>query len=270
MTGSPLKPSAGVAQRYNRELDKTIGRMRKDYEKEVGKVLSPGARAGVDVSLASRSRIVLNELARKWSAEFNKILDALTDKMILQVNRTSKAQLGQSLRELSGGLTVKTPELPKGLEDKVKAAIAENTRLIKSIPASYHDKVSGTVMRSIQEGGAGAREIYSMAMKNITKEGINIQKRASLIARTETAKLSTMMQTERLKSVGVTKVRWHHSHGGAEPRELHQRYDGQIFDLDDPPIIDERTGARGWGGMLPNCRCYIVPVVEFAEGEEVE
>ena len=35
-----------------------------------------------------------------------------------------------------------------------------------------------------------------------------------------------------------------------------------IFDLDDPPIIDPRTGERGYPGQLPYCRCVMCAVVD--------
>lgn len=61
-----------------------------------------------------------------------------------------------------------------------------------------------------------------------------------MIARLETAKISSSIQLEKMKSVGIKKFRWRHSGGGKDPRPLHQSYDGMIFSFDDLPIIDEK------------------------------
>ena len=38
-----------------------------------------------------------------------------------------------------------------------------------------------------------------------------------------------------------------------------------IFELEKPPVIDKRTGERGYPGQLPYCRCTIAAVVEFED-----
>lgn len=68
-----------------------------------------------------------------------------------------------------------------------------------------------------------------------------------------------------MASAGVKKFEWIHSGGGAEPRELHVSYDGQIFDLDNPSIIDRRTGQRGLPGQLIKCKCKMRPVIDFTQ-----
>jgi len=62
-------------------------------------------------------------------------------------------------------------------------------------------------------------------------------------------------------------VKWIHSHGSNAPRKLHQELDGQVFDIDNPPVIGIMYGVevRGYGGVLPNCRCRIMPVFDFAK-----
>ena len=72
-----------------------------------------------------------------------------------------------------------------------------------------------------------------------------------------------------LQAVGLNKYEWIHSGAGQQPREFHRDVlNGQIFDLDDPPIIDEDTGERGIPSQLINCRCTMRPVLEFEDGEE--
>ena len=67
-----------------------------------------------------------------------------------------------------------------------------------------------------------------------------------------------------MQGLGVKKFKWLHSMGGKEPRPLHKNVlNGNVYSFDDPPVIDERTGERGLPGVLINCRCRMLPVIEF-------
>jgi uncharacterized protein with gpF-like domain len=46
--------------------------------------------------------------------------------------------------------------------------------------------------------------------------------------------------------------------------------DGNVYSFDDPPIIDKNTGERGIPGQAINCRCFMVPVIEFEDEEEIK
>ena len=35
---------------------------------------------------------------------------------------------------------------------------------------------------------------------------------------------------------------------------------GYVFPIDFPPIIDRKTGERGYPGQLINCKCHMEPV----------
>ena len=48
-----------------------------------------------------------------------------------------------------------------------------------------------------------------------------------------------------------------------------QGLNGGIFDFDNLPVIDEKTGERGIPGQAINCKCRMRPIVEFEKGEQV-
>lgn len=268
LVGKPLKPSAAVAIRYDREMGRLVTQMAREYEREIRRLYKREAGVTLDSNFGSQARILMNRLGRFWGGRFIKASNTMVDRLVKQVDRTAGAQLKSSLEDLAGLTSIKVPKLPGDLSDKLAASIAENVSLIRSIPEQYHFKVSGTLLRSVEGSGWSDQEqVYKLAMETIERTGIDTHKRASLIARTETAKISAEIQSERMKSVGVTKFRWVHSGGSAEPRQLHVGYSGQIFDIDDPPIIDERTGQRGMPGTIWNCSCFAVPVIEFDNGE---
>lgn len=236
-------------ERYRDTLQKLTAEMTQDYERQIRRYLKKFPQVTQDASPARPLYSLLKELSDKWAKEFAKRSDSIVSRMIRQVDVFSKKNLGNSLKEMSGGLTIKTPMLPQGLSARITASTMENVALIKSIPAQFHQRIAGMMMRSVQVGGTGSKQIFDY----IKHTGQVTHNRAELIAVDQTRKITSVMNTERMKSAGVDKFEWIHSGGGAEPRELHVEYDGQIFDINNPPVIDERTGERGLPGQLINC-----------------
>lgn len=271
LKGARLTPFSGAASaKFDAELSRLVKAMRKEYNREIRNLFTTHAdeesALAMDASLASQARMLFNFLSNKWAKRFaSRALD-MTERMINGASMASKRNLGESLKKISGGITIKVPDMPAALQEQITAATAENVGLIKSIQQQYHERISQLVLRSAATGGRGAAEIF---------EGIRhydglTEKRAKLIAVDQTRKITAAMNVERAKSVGMRKFEWVHSGGGADPRKLHLRYDGQVFDYDNPPVIDERTGERGFPGQLINCRCVMVPVLELGDAEDVQ
>ncbi|VFR32521.1 Plasmid-related protein [plant metagenome] len=238
-----------------------IGGMLADFEDALRDLYEANPQVTQDESTTTQARRILAELGRKWSRVFGERAGPLANRTIGSIDRFAKKNLGASLREMSGGLAIKTPQMPAALYDKILASTAENVGLIKSVPAQYLERIQGIVMRSIQSGGQGTKEIFD----EINHLGQVTKSRAKLIATDQTRKITSAMNEERLKSAGVREFEWIHSGGGAEPRSLHVEYDGQTFSMENPPIIDRRTGQRGFPGELINCRCRMRPVIDFSQ-----
>ena len=253
LVGLPLKPIHDAERLYRVTLQKAIERMRKDYERELEKQLKPAAKkAAMDANLGAQLGIMFGSLDDKWGKFFGKLSRNLAGSVVNRINQTSKRNLDSSLKSLSGGLTIKTPKMPADMLSELQAATRVNVGLIKSIQSQYHEKVFQAVMNNVGD----AESIKGAAEKLVSKTffiGESVSERAALIARDQTAKLTTATNASRMKSAGVTRFRWRHSGGSYEPRKLHLGYDGQEFDLNDPPIIDERTGERGLPGQAINC-----------------
>ncbi len=47
---------------------------------------------------------------------------------------------------------------PEALKDKIIASTAENVSLIKSIPLQFHQRIESVALRSISQGGEGAKD----------------------------------------------------------------------------------------------------------------
>lgn len=267
--GKPLSPPDVAEAKYHQALKKLVERMATMTEREIVKLYkSPEGRAtfATDASFASMAARLIKILQGKFNVLFTGAAGGLAEALVHGVSRQSAVGLGQSLKDLSGGVTLKTDVVSGAVADVVKASIKSNVALIKSIPQKYFEGIEGEVMRSIQTG-RGMADLQPA----IEKLGVVSKKRAALIARDQTSKATTAINTARMKGLGVKKFKWLHSYGGKEPRPLHKNVlNGNVYSLDDPPVIDERTGERGLPGVLVNCRCRMVPVVEFKAEETTE
>ncbi|MDF7370054.1 phage minor head protein [Proteus mirabilis] len=261
MKGKPLQYSVAPASRYQGDMSRLINAMIKDYEKVFSELNDDFEGFTMDASFASQTRIWLNRLKRKWDKIFKQKSTEIADKFVSQVDIGAKRNLNDSLKQLSGGITIKTPAMPEALKDKIIASTAENVSLIKSIPLQFHQRIESVALRSISQGGEGAKTL----LEEIRDTGSVTESRANFIAVDQTRKITTACNYARMKSAGIRKAVWHHSNGSAEPRELHLELDGKEFDLDNPPIINKKTGRRGLPGEEPGCKCFWTPVIDFGE-----
>ena len=265
LRSTPLNPNMAVAARYERHLRWLIDRMIEETERRLTLLYrEPHSQEyfAHDASVSSQARILMNELQKKFENLFNLNAKPLAESFTDDSEAASAVSLKSSLCELSGGITLKTDIFTNELKDVLTATIAENVGLIKSIPAQYLDGVQGAVYRSITTGNGLADLIpFLKKHKKMT------QKRADLIAHDQTRKAYGAINRIRMQKLGIKKFEWLHSSGGQHPRKLHQQLSGKIFNFDDPPIIDDRTGERGFPGQLINCRCRSIAVIDFGDDE---
>lgn len=262
--GSTLQHNAAVQDRYVKALNRLVVQMTRQVRREVLKLFnSPDAKAlfAQDASTASQARILTNALQAKFEQLFNAKAKGLAQSMVNDADKSSSAQLHGSLKEMSGGLSMKTTVISGPMKEVTTAAIAENVGLIKSIPAEYLQRVQGAVMRSITTGN-GLQDLVPALSKY---EGMTVR-RARNIAIDQTRKTFNSFNKGRMQKLGMGQYEWIHSGGGQKPRQHHIELSGNIFSFDDPPVIDENTGERGIPGQLPNCGCTMRPVIKFDEG----
>lgn len=264
--GTALAYPAGVAQRYRAQLNKlirkmaaaTIAEVRRNYPEPVEEV---GESVGMDATIPGGMDSGLDGILARFNKLFAAVAPAIAEKMTTGANKASTINVAASLREASSNVVIPTDILKTGeIADAFAASVAENVDLITSIPAQYMERVRNQVGEGISKGNGIADLLPEL--KNI--EGMS-ERRANLIAYDQTRKAYSSYNLIKLKGAGVKKFEWLHSGGAAEPRRDHIAMSGKIFRFDDPPIIDERTGERGFPGQAINCSCRMLPVVEDPE-----
>lgn len=261
--GTPLNPPDVIEAKLNAALADMVRRMQEATVRELRKLYKSSAarEAGLamDASFASMAARLVRELTKRFTALFVSKAGGLADAWAHGISRQAAVGLQGSLKQASGGVTLRTDVVSGAVADVVKASIKSNVALIRSIPREYFLEIEGEVMRSIQSGrGMADLQPFLEKRYGITK------RRAALIARDQTSKATTAINRARMQGLGVKKFKWLHSGGGKEPRPLHKNVlNGNVYSMDDPPVIDDRTGERGFPGQLINCRCRMVPVIEF-------
>lgn len=252
--------------RFQERLSKLIESMTATTQREVERLYRQSWAAdgaAMDISFTAAASRLMRKLTKRFTALFTERAGGLAEALAKGVSDASARQLGESLKQVSGGVTLKTDVVSGRVAEVTKAGVRDNVALIKSIPSDYFQKIQGEVMRSIQTGRGMADLVPA-----IEAHGHSTKKRAELIARDQTSKATTAINKARMGGLGIKKFEWLHSGGGKEPRKLHLELSGKIFDLADPPVIDDRTGERGLPGQLINCRCRMVPVISFGEAAE--
>lgn len=259
--GAPLTPNLVTADRYGKALVALIDKMTAETERELMRFFKGKAAKDFfteDASPTAQARILTNALIRKFEALFAKKAKPLAEKMADAVDANSSSSMHGSLQQLSGGLSLPTSALTTGDVQVLNAAIMENVALIKSIPQQYLSGVQQAVARSITSGN-GLQDLVPYLKKH---KGIT-QRRAKMIALDQTRKAFNNMNKGRMERIGIKKFEWLHTGGSNEPRKLHQQMNGKIYEMDNLPIIDQNTGERGIPGQLINCRCRMIPVLDF-------
>ena len=274
-------PSPHARDWYARRMKLLVqvmdGRMRVYFNK-TGETLTPSDREEL-ARLRVRFTNLFGEEARPMAAAFFNKNITYTKSSFRAATKPIVEATEQDLRERKRKAMAKQTRFQIKLNAKTdklelsqfEDAIEDNVNLIKTIPSKYFDKIGKAVeLRTVGKMSRGA------LVKRIKELGGVTQRRAELIADDQTAKVTERMMLARCRNAGIKRVMWLHSSISMHPRDYHKtRWDGHtgkfngkpnglngyIFPIDKPPVIDRKTGERGYPAQLINCKCYLTPVL---------
>lgn len=184
-------------------------------------------------------------LLRPWAT-------AVAQRMIAEVSRRDEQAWFKTAGEFGQALRTEIKEAPIGLV--MQQILADQVNLITSIPLEAGQRVQ-ELTQELVAGGKRYNEIIPM----ILNSGNVTLSRATLIARTETAKAASALTQARALHVGATHYVWMTSND-FKVRKAHKKLNGKVFTWNDPPIAEE-NGDRHHPGEFPNCRCWAAPVL---------
>ena len=256
-----VKPNPAIEEAYRRKLLRLIDEMEKSilyhlgaaYKRNEPEVMSLAEdELAEDALPADALRAALRKFTRRWTKRFNDMAEDLAAYFAKSVRDRSDTALKLILKK--GGITVDF-RMTRAIQDVMKAQIAENVALIRSIPAQHFTQIEGMVMRSVQAG----RDLESLTKDLRHQFGVT-KRRAELIARDQNNKATTIVQKVRYQELGIREAVWMHSHAGKEPRPTHVANDGKRFNVD-TGWFDPHERKHIMPGVLINCRCTMRPIL---------
>ncbi len=275
LVGTPVRVNQFYADKMAKVAMREVRKMHLDVSKQIKKLFKEDQAKEViqdiamDASLTSRARILTNKLAAEWNRRFNLFSKDFSAALFRDVESMTAKDLQNSMKKLSGGLTIDTSKITPATREIITAGTQQSSSLIKSISRDYLSDVQEAIMRSISSTGVSYTDTVKQIDSMLQGRFKVYKNKAKNVTLDQTRKAYANITDSRMRSVGVTKYRWRHAGGSSEPRHLHKNVlNGQVFSLDDPPIIDEKTGERGHPGQAINCKCYREPVLEFGNPEE--
>ncbi|WP_175920376.1 phage head morphogenesis protein [Burkholderia pyrrocinia] len=206
-------------------------------------VLANGFPAG-DASFAP----TIEDLLRRYAEALAPWAEATAARMIADLNRRDEQMWMKQAADMSRALREEIRGAATG--ETMRALLAEQVRLIKSIPLDAAERVHRLTLEGMVDSTRAAQ-----ISKAIQESGQVAKSRADTIARTEVSRTAATLTEARALDVGSPGYFWRTS-GDSDVREDHRELEGKFFTWDKPPIADKRSGARAHPGCIYNCRCW--------------
>lgn len=279
--GKPLNIPVSIQNKYTNAITDLTERMTKELERELTKLFEAGfAQAhfeaiapetvGMDApALSSQARILMNAMKRKYDQLFGKQAMGLSPWMADNMDRASASGVRKSVGEMPNlkdegrKLTISVKQLDAPTKQLLKVSSARSANFITSIPEKHLNSVADAVYKSITSGN-GMQDLKPF----LEKQASSIKNWAHNTAMDQTRKTYNDLNKGRMQKIGITKGEWIHSGGSNHPRELHEEFDGQTYDLSVGAPVGDDGGNNVDPGEEPNCRCSFAPVVMFDDDDE--
>lgn len=199
------------------------------------------------------SMVYLQDALRRYADILKPWATSVATRMITEVAARDKAAWAKVSAQMGRALKKEIETAPTGLA--MRKLLDEQVVLITSLPLEAAQRVHEMTLKGITEG-ARAKEISA----KIFETGQVTKSRSNLIARTEVARTASVLTQVRAEHIGSETFEWL-TVGDSDVRHDHKILNHKIFRWDDPPVADQRTGAKSLPGAIYNCRCIAIPQI---------
>jgi SPP1 gp7 family putative phage head morphogenesis protein len=210
-------------------------------------------------SSATLARI--REALRDYSQAIAPWARRVTAKMIAEVDRRSRTALMAHASEMGAELRLEIMGAPVG--ETMQQLLGEQVDLITSLPIDAAQRVHEKTIEAITMGGRYAEQTAeieeALAEAHPEATGKWLRNRATLIARTETARTASKLVEARAIHIGAEQYQWVTS-GDWKVRPSHKALNRTIHAWDDPPLSDP-PDHHSHPGQIWNCRCVALPIL---------
>ena len=260
----PVEPDKQAARIYNAQLQKLVKAIRKDINEKIIpliKGLEPQYIGDAVIKDAWPDEVMtlFTSLKSRWSSPaFLGASKDVASIFVKSMNVQNQRRFAKAVKPIGvTGIDV-FGDSPK-LQDILSASIADNTRLITTIPEQYLNQVQSIVMSNMR---SGLRP--SAIVKQLSDQFGVSQRRAALIARDQTSKANGELSKQRQEDTGFKYFKWKTSED-IRVRDSHDDISDEdigfgkgVYKWDNPPKNDK--GVQIIPGQEINCRCVAIPV----------
>lgn len=269
-----LKVNPGLRASYRRALDGLLAEMGRDA---VSKLLAeydrlewriaPDMAEDARRKWRSPAQAMLDaeeKLLKQWRKRFRDQSTKEAKKALRDIWRQIKRQRTKTLKDMGISISINPSRLT---QDKFKALVLENVRLIRTIPEEYFNSLSATINHAIVNGfdrAALASELFQKfeppSGETTVREYVKWQNHCRFIARDQTSKALQALAECTDKDLGLTEGIWVHVPGRLSSRLTHIKMNGKRFKLDEG-LYDSEVGRNVKCAELYNCMCVYRPVI---------
>jgi uncharacterized protein with gpF-like domain len=271
--GTKLEINRKEQQRQVNEVLALYDEMAKDVDSTLSPMLDTRKAEklvsyATDASITETVEQKIAMLRRRWDARFAKLSEKFTSQLVNYSKGATARGLNRTLKDAGLKQTIKVNSMSQRTRDIISAASAESTKMIKTISTEYMDSASSALNYSVTQQSANLSELKSFFNDSLKNQYRTHKNKAKNLALDQTTNIFNSLTYERMRDASMTKYIWRHRSGSQNPREYHKNVlNGQTFDINDPPVIDQKTGQKGNPGQTFHCGCYPELVVNF-EGED--
>jgi SPP1 gp7 family putative phage head morphogenesis protein len=255
-----LEKSAENHWRKVHNASRSYGAALRQYVRQISAIV--GHYADINTGLVPPDQMpALNEALRRYRDAIDPWARATAGRMIAEANRRNLTAWTKHARQMSREMHRQLAFAPIG--EETRALMETQVGLIKSLPLDAAQRVHETTLAALETGQRYAartpeiEEALARAHPAATHKWLT--NRATLIARTETARTASVLVQARAEHIGVTHYQWQ-AVMDARTRESHARLDGRVFAWDDPPLSDP-PDHHSHPGQIWNCRCVAMPIL---------
>mgnify|MGYP003385241200 CR=1 FL=1 len=201
--------------------------------------------------LVPEGDVALSEALNNYATHLDGYARVVASRMLNDVSRRNKQAFVKLAKELGTGLREEIAGADTGAV--MRALMSEQVHLITSLPREAAQRVHTLAMTALSDGSR-AKEMVAEIMRT----GEVTRNRATLIARTETARASSVFTQARATEVGSDGYIWRTARD-TDVRPSHKKMEGKFVRWDTPPRLEDGTVTHA--GQIYNCRCYAEPVI---------
>jgi SPP1 gp7 family putative phage head morphogenesis protein len=228
------------------------------YAKQVARIIHHYSENGI---IPPQRIPALEDALRRYADGTREWARATAWRMLKEVEKRNLTAWKLHTEEMGRALRRELLEAPVG--ETMLGLLSDQVDLITSLPREAAAHVQETTMEALEtssrypERVAEIEELLERAHPASTEAWL--KNRATLIARTETARSASVLVQARAEYVGAESYIWTTA-GDWKVRQSHRRLNHTVQKWSDPPFSDP-PDHHSHPGQIFNCRCVALPII---------